>query len=53
MPTDRGFNAEEFLALLNLGVYDRSVREEIGKLSNEQAGEVALLMTQQLKERPK
>jgi hypothetical protein len=50
---DCPFDADVFLALLNRGVYEGRLREEIAKLSDDQLEEVALLMAKQLKENSK
>jgi hypothetical protein len=47
MPTDRPFNAEEFVAILNRGEFDGRITEELGKLSREELELVVHLLETQ------
>jgi hypothetical protein len=49
---DRPFNAEEFVALMNRGVFEGRVTESIEKLSYEQLVQVASVMASQSKVKP-
>ncbi len=46
---DRPFDAEEFVELLNRGVFEGRLMEQIQKLSDEQSERVARLMAKTLK----